>query len=189
MLRNKKYFLQFFFDGTNLVRTCESSTFLNGEGILCPTPESTYFTLSGDGISVDLNEIFNYYGDCASVLIRVDNPYFLDTVVFGTKIQYDQYNYFYDLESIKGYFGITCPILPTLNGNGAEFLDGTLVHVVSSKNGGLITRDVVYTVKRSFHSIYADNAYIVCYDLESAEGYKLVCPESLLVRYEPVTTP
>lgn len=189
MVRNKKYLLQFFSDGVNLVRACEVST-IGVEGINAPTPESTYFTLSGDGISVNVNEVFTYYGDCASVFIRVDNPYFLDMVEFGTTIQYNQNTYFYDLESVKGYFGITCPILPTLNGIGGEYLDGETVQVVSAKNSGILTRNVIYTVTRSYHSLYADNAYVVMYDLDSIEGYKLTCPETLLVRYvEPVIAP
>lgn len=72
--------------------------------------------------------------------------------------------------------------LPSLNGDGCEHLDGTEVTVVG--------RDTVYSVTRSFHTIYADNAYIVCYDLQSTDGHKLTCPESLLTKYvAPTTTP
>lgn len=93
-----------------------------------------------------------------------------------------------DLAMVKD--GVSGIVFQSLNGIGGEFLDGERVQVVSSKNSGVLTRDVIYSVKRSYHSLYADNAYVVLYDLESIEGYKLSCPETLLVRYvEPVIAP
>lgn len=71
---------------------------------------------------------------------------------------------------------------PSLNGNGAEYMDGVFVTV----NG----RETVYTVKRSYMTIYVDSGYTVHYDLESASGEKLSSPEALLTKYvASVTTP
>lgn len=65
--------------------------------------------------------------------------------------------------------------LPSLNGNGAEFMDGTSVTVSG--------RIPIFTVIRSFFSIYSDNGYTVHYDLESVDGHKLTAPEALLSVY------
>lgn len=99
-----------------------------------------------------------------------------------------------DLQTVKTGVGNISSLvadisLNSLNGNGAEFLDGVQVQVVNSVDGTLLSREAIYTVIRSYHSIYADNAYIVVYDLESLEGHKLSCPESLLVKYNASTLP
>lgn len=65
--------------------------------------------------------------------------------------------------------------LPSLNGNGSEYKDGTLVTVVG--------RNIVYSVNRSYYSLYMDNGYTVHYDLISDDGYKLTVPEALLTKY------
>lgn len=69
-------------------------------------------------------------------------------------------------------------VLPSLNGNGTEFKDGSSVTV----NG----RETVYNVERSYHSLYADNGYTVHYDLVSVDGYRCTVPEALLTKYIPV---
>lgn len=81
---------------------------------------------------------------------------------------------------------ISIPSAPSpvssLNGNGCEFIDGIEVLVDG--------RETIYKITRSFYTIYADNAYIVCYDLQSTDGHKLTCPESLLTKYvAPTITP
>lgn len=63
----------------------------------------------------------------------------------------------------------------SLNGYGAEFKDGDLV-VVSG-------RDVVYSVIRSFFTIYSENAYTVHYNIESTDGQRLIVPEALLTKH------
>lgn len=65
--------------------------------------------------------------------------------------------------------------LPSLNGNGSEFIDGVEVKVFG--------RDTVYTVDRSFMSLYSDNGYTVHYDLTSVDGYKCTVPEALLTKH------
>lgn len=82
---------------------------------------------------------------------------------------------------------ISCPPvvvpLPSLNGNGCEYLDGDSVTVLG--------RDTVYSVKRSYMGLVADNSYTALYDLQSIDGAKCSAPENLLVRYVApvVTTP
>lgn len=63
----------------------------------------------------------------------------------------------------------------SLNGYGAEFKDGDIVNVVG--------RDVVYSVNRSFFSMYADNAYTIHYDVISSNGQRMIVPEALLTRH------
>lgn len=69
-------------------------------------------------------------------------------------------------------------ILPSLNGNGSEYKDGVQVTVSG--------RDVLYTVERSYHSLYSDNGYTVHYDLVSVDGYRVTVPEALLTKYVPL---
>lgn len=72
--------------------------------------------------------------------------------------------------------------LPSLNGNGCEFLDSTQVKVVG--------RSIVYTVARSYMGLVSDNSYTVLYDCIAFTGETLTVPEALLTRYiAPVTTP
>lgn len=71
--------------------------------------------------------------------------------------------------------------LSSLNGENCEFIDGTKV-IVSA-------RSLVYTVVRSFMTIYADNSYTATYDLVADNGAKLTCPEELLTAVPVVTTP
>lgn len=77
-----------------------------------------------------------------------------------------------------------CPELPaviSLNGVGCEFMDGVKVNV----NG----RETVYSVVRSSFFLLDDATYTVLYELSSPTGETLNCPETLLSRYVPVTTP
>ena len=72
--------------------------------------------------------------------------------------------------------------LPSLNGNGCEFLDTAQVKVVG--------RSIVYTVSRSYMALVSDNNYTALYDCVSFSGETLTVPEALLTRYiAPVTTP
>lgn len=83
-----------------------------------------------------------------------------------------------DINSVYLYAGLAVPPpasvpLPSLNGNGSEFMDGDPVSALGRP-------DIEFNVVRSFYQIYADNAYQVVYDLESINGHKLSCPEALL---------
>lgn len=66
-------------------------------------------------------------------------------------------------------------VLPSLNGNGSEYKDGTSVTIFG--------RSTVYTVERSYMSLYSDNGYTVHYDLISVDGYRCSVPEALLTKY------
>lgn len=66
--------------------------------------------------------------------------------------------------------------LSSLDGNGCEFRDGVKV-VVSGRSS------IIYTVERSFISLYSDNGYTVHYDLLSSDGYRCTVPEALLTKY------
>lgn len=79
-----------------------------------------------------------------------------------------------DISSLAHY-DVSNIILPSLNGNGSEFIDGVEVKVFG--------RDTVYTVDRSFMSLYSDNGYTVHYDLTSVDGYKCTVPEALLTKH------
>lgn len=77
--------------------------------------------------------------------------------------------------SALAHYDVSNIILPSLNGNGSEFIDGVEVKVFG--------RDTVYTVERSFMSLYSDNGYTVHYDLTSVDGYKCTVPEALLTKH------
>lgn len=70
------------------------------------------------------------------------------------------------------------PNLFSLNGNGCEYADGTIVSVYD--------RVDAFTVKRSYMGLQDANSYTVVYDLESDTGLKVVAPEALLTLYVPV---
>lgn len=76
--------------------------------------------------------------------------------------------------SALAHYDVTNINLPSLNGNGSEFKDGVKVKVFG--------RDTVYTVERSFISLFSDNAYTVHYDLVSEDGYKCTVPEAPLTK-------
>lgn len=94
---------------------------------------------------------------------------------------------FYDKDAVILYFGIestpSAPVLPSLNGDGCEYIDGDTLTVVG--------RDYPMTVKRSSRVLVSDNNYTVIYDLESDNGAKVTAPENLVSRYvvSLVTTP
>lgn len=77
--------------------------------------------------------------------------------------------------SVLSHYDVTNINLPSLNGNGAEFLDNASVTILG--------RETVYTVERSYMSLYTDNGYTVHYDLVSADGYKCSVPEALLTKH------
>lgn len=77
--------------------------------------------------------------------------------------------------SVLSHYDVTNITLPSLNGNGTEFKDGSSVV--------LFGRETVYTVERSYMSLYSDNAYTVHYDLVSVDGYKCSVPEALLTKH------
>lgn len=169
------------------------------------TSLSTFFSLVDGEITI-VDDSIDYVVYPSGVNINIDGSVYPDSWIgsmslnlTGTQkffvVKTSSSLVFHSVSQFLSDFGTVLPPvvlepLNSLNGNGAEFLDGETVNVVSSKNNSIITRDVVYSVVRSYYSLYSDNAYIVIYDLESIEGYKLSCPETLLVRYvEPVIAP
>lgn len=78
-----------------------------------------------------------------------------------------------NVQAIKDF--ITLQSFQSLNGNGTEFKDGVQVTIFG--------RETVYTVERSYMSLYSDNGYTVHYDLVSLDGYKCSVPEALLTKY------
>jgi len=90
---------------------------------------------------------------------------------------------YFDLHSLCSYNSISLPVsLLSLNGNGCEFKDTTLVNVFG--------RSIVYSVSRSYFGLVADNSYTALYDCSSQSGESITVPEALLTRYTaPVTTP
>ncbi|MDD2651730.1 MAG: hypothetical protein PHX44_01690 [Sulfurimonas sp.] len=122
-----------------------------------------------DSNSVDLKTILDNFNSMLSV---VNNSFSsLHANIFNLLAKVE--NNTSDLINIKSYLFSNNFI--SLNGNGCEFLDGTNVKVAG--------RDVVYSVARSFVSLYSDNGYTVHYDLVSDDGYKLTVPEALLTKY------
>lgn len=152
----------------------------------------TFDLVSEGGINVDdltniiINADFfvNRYLDLGALFFRngsYQNPRYDIRSNFSSSYVLG-YSYFYDVSSLSNLFTVP-PVVKTLDGDGCEFLDGDVVFAVGRP-------DVVYQVRRSYHALYADNAYVVMYDLESSDGHKLTCPESLVTRYvAPVTTP
>lgn len=124
--------------------------------------------------------------------------YDFDNIPSGTMFSFSDVVY-YDLDSFFVECAVTADTLknssfyksvlppptvsaPSLNGNGSEYIDGTEVTVSG--------RDTVYTVVRSYMTIYTDSGYTVHYDLEATNGAKLSSPEALLTKYvAPVITP
>lgn len=123
-----------------------------------------------DYLVVQINTLLSAVGSLSSTVQTVlptktdlQNLH-IDTSTLATKT--DLQNLSNDIEHI---------VLPSLNGNGSEYKDGTQVKVSG--------RDVVYTVERSYHSLYSDNGYTVHYDLVSSDGYRCTVPEALLTKY------
>lgn len=98
----------------------------------------------------------------------------------------------YVFSGLNGLLGYVNSIIPTpivipspsssssLNGNGCEFKDNTIVNVVG--------RDIQYTVLSSMYYLLEDNSYTVLYALQSPTGETLNCPESFCTRYVPPVT-
>jgi hypothetical protein len=123
---------------------------------------------------VDLpSKDYSLYSSSDAQYFLIANYIFMDSLRFA-----DSFN----LGLARPSTSTPSSALPSLNGNGSEFIDGTKVTV---KN-----RVLVYTVSRSFMTIYADNSYTATYDLVADNGAKLTCPEELLTQYiAPITTP
>lgn len=167
-----------------------------------------YYYLGEGGYYVNVFNIFSLFPTVGVIYLELST--FLNSVVvsrlptydtsnvgitsiqFSDAIYYDLDAFFFDcaisadtLKNTSFYNSVLPPPIvsaPSLNGNGAEYTDGVFVTV----NG----RETVYTVKRSYMTIYSDSGYTVHYDLESASGEKLSSPEALLTKYvASVTTP
>lgn len=87
-----------------------------------------------------------------------------------------------DIVSLGTQLSTVSVPLQSLNGNGSEYKDGVQVSVTG--------RSIPYTVSRSYMSLMNTDTYTIVYDLTSADGSKVTCPESFLTLYvAPVVTP
>jgi len=131
---------------------------------------------------IDIDAIFDALPNVGLIVVPYGNSNvaFLNTV--NTHVEMNGY-YFRDIQSLTDVYGINTSVpIPSLNGNGCEFLDSTQVKVVG--------RSIVYAVVRSYMGLVSDNSYTALYDCVSATGETLTVPEALLTRYiAPVTTP
>lgn len=115
-----------------------------------------------EAIGAQISNLYLYgvrKSDLTSLSINVD----LSILATKTDIQ----NLSNDIDNI---------VLPSLNGRGCEHLDGAMVTVLGRS-------DIVYSVERSFVSLYSDNGYTVHYDLIATSGHKVTVPEALLTKY------
>lgn len=142
-------------------------------------------SMIGNAISTIMNDLGNLHGEIGSVrgdiasqagtvtgniISSLDGIHqHLDTL--GTSI--DEY------AASVGSGGSSSSSLFSLNGNGCEFKDGDIVNV----NDRIDT----FTVLRSYMTLIDSNSYTIAYDLESQNGLKVSCPESLLTLYTPST--
>lgn len=179
--------------------------------ILNDSPNVYFSSSLGESPSITLNlfNIFTLFPSVRTIYLDnmdfISNGYLFQPLIFnfenipsGSMFSFMDVVY-YDLDAFFAECAVTADTLknssfyksvtpastisaPSLNGNGSEYVDGTEV-IVSG-------RDTIYTVKRSYMTIYADSGYTVHYDLEAANGSKLSTPEALLTKYTaPVTTP
>lgn len=128
---------------------------------------------------VDLTNIETQLSNILSIISLLPSPDSLQTL-FGAipnRLEFQQFfsDINIDTSNLLTKNDINNIVLPSLNGNGSEYKDGTQVKVSG--------RDVVYTVERSYHSLYSDNGYTVHYDLVSSDGYRCTVPEALLTKY------
>jgi|GEM_PF-6606228 len=141
-------------------------------------------------ITIDCDLFFSTMLDCycfEDEIVNLNGEHL--SVINDSNYIYPEDVVYFDIDSVYKYAGLPVPALPplqgslpSLNGNGSEFLDGDVVTVTS--------RSGQFTVQRSYSIMYADNSYTNYYDLVSDVGAKLSCPESLLTAYIPsVTTP
>lgn len=189
MVRNKLYSVIFDYDDLNQIECLVYDvTDFNNELYI----ETFDLVAMGDFISfpddtsrlgVDVDFFVNrypYLGACSFSTKSYDNPIYRLSSLVETCVIIGDF-FIYDGANLANLF-ITSSPLESLNGNGSEFIDGTLVNVSG--------RDTIYSVSRSYMTIYADSGYTVHYDLVSDNGAKLSCPEALLTKYiAPATTP
>jgi len=146
------------------------------------------FNLTGDILSFDLDSFFEVFPFVGKLTIDTHITDLLE-VRFSTinnSIFMSDKIYYFDLSTFCFFKELVYPSvpssLPSLNGNGCEYIDGTQLNVTGRKT--------VYTVDRSYMGLLADNSYTAVYDCSAPTGEKLTVPESLLTLYvAPVTTP
>ncbi|ADR33999.1 hypothetical protein Sulku_1336 [Sulfuricurvum kujiense DSM 16994] len=186
MARN--YYVNFSF--VNDVLT-ERRSFLDSSDSITEYPLGnypSYFSVVDLVPSVNCDLFFSTLVGCYAFEIQlVQNDGLMLSVLNDSSYIFPETVVYFDIEGVYKYAGLPVPpllgSLPSLNGNGCEYIDGAMVVSVGRPN-------VVYSVVRSSFQIYADNAYQVVYDLSSVDGHKLSVPESLLTAYvPPVTTP
>lgn len=136
---------------------------------------------------IDMDMFFNLYPDCDKFYypssfdgIGLGGSYYNACIVeSGQDIYRDIASYCHEKRILLPDYLIP---LPTLNGNGCEFIDGKQVTVQG--------RNTVYSVTRSYMGLVTDNSYTTFYDLSANTGEKLTVPEALLTLYvAPVTVP
>lgn len=157
-----------YFDARSL-----SALFVSSGGCSCDlTPVLDAITQLSTSVSVIDQNIVNT-GDMLQ--LQVVNPLAL--------LQTAELNNLHeDIVSLGAQLQTVTVPLQSLNGNGCEYMDNTMVTVYG--------RDTVYSVARSYMSMTDNNAYTAVYDLVSTTGAKLTVPESLLSLYvAPVITP
>lgn len=186
MVRDSFYSIAFI-DSTLTVHS-EKDNVINS--ISYTPPEATYpswFSITNVGsYSVDMDLFFAHYLDamcldtldCLNFSVRCE-------VTNESNYLYPEGYVYYDSNSVYRVCNKVAPplqgSLPSLNGNGSEFLDGDRVTVQF--------RDTVYTVDRSFFVLYSDNTYTTYYDLIGDNTSKLTCPQSLLTAVPLVIAP
>lgn len=184
MARNKRYQIFSSPEGDLSQVAFYIMDFDSNNVIDAPTIFADLAYFDADTLMIKCEEFFNYYQDCAFVYSDDKISYIDDLNKFpffplGSKGKMYSSSLLVDMYNIPL---VTDSSASSLNGNGCEFIDGIEVLVDG--------RETIYKITRSFYTIYADNAYIVCYDLQSIDGHKLTCPESLLNKYvAPTTTP
>lgn len=143
------------------------------------SPDVAYF--DAGTLMIKTEEFFNLYQDCAFVYCD-DNVSYIDDLhrfpsfPLGTKGKMYNASFLIDLYNIP----VSSSAPSSLNGNGCEFKDNTIVNVVG--------RDIQYTVLSSMYYLLEDNSYTVLYALQSPTGETLNCPESFCTRYVPPVT-
>lgn len=134
--------------------------------------------LTDTGIwDIDLVSIFDIYPNCA--LLYAPDTFLGVPITNGNTVVLISNIYYHSVESLLNFIGYVPPFVvslpPSLNGNGAEFIDGTQVTVDG--------RSTLYIVNRSYMGLVQDNSYTPFYDLDALNGSKLTVPESLLTQY------
>lgn len=183
MVRNKRYQILSSPQGDLSQVSIYIMDFDSNSIIDAPTIFADLVYFDGDTLMIKSEEFFNYYQDCAFVYSDDKISYIDDLNKFpyfplGVKGKMYSSSLLVDMYNIPLVTDISAS---SLDGNGCEFKDNTIVNVVG--------RDIEYTVLSSMYYLLGDNSYTVLYVLQSPTGETLNCPESFCSRYvSPPTT-